>query len=187
NTSIELIVPENLFAVSNFHEVEKKWEGNIQHVFFEGTDQKSGEIIIRPSKQFVKHVTPDITILTDLQSSKYDEISSGISINRVSRYIYENLGDFPHQHLLVSELDYNKDPLYGINQLPRFIRPYEPQFQFEMKFLKTALNSFIKETMFLDPRKEKWVSDAILNYLMIGFVQEYYPDQKLLGKLSRIW
>src|SRR5690606_39019940 len=97
------------------------------------------------------------------------------------------LGDFPHHHLLVSELDYNKDPLYGINQLPSFIRPYEPQFQFEMKFLKTALNSFLKETMFLDPRNEKWVSDAILNYLMIGFVQEYYPDQKLLGKLSRIW
>jgi len=27
------------------------------------------------------------------------------------------------------------------------------------------------------------VTDAILNYLMIGFVEEYYPDQKLLGKI----
>ncbi|MEG3659127.1 metalloprotease [Arenibacter palladensis] len=187
NTSIELIIPQNLFAVSNFHELGKNQAGDGQHIYFQGINQKSGEIIIRPSKQFVKHVTPEITIFTDLQSTKYDEISSGISINRVSKYIYENLGDYPHKQLLVSELDYNKDPLYGINQLPSFIRPYEEQFQFEMKFLKTALNSFIRETMFLDPRNEKWVTDAILNYLMIGFVEEYYPDQKLLGKLSSIW
>tara|TARA_R110000868_G_scaffold29420_6_gene109397 strand:+ start:35060 stop:37885 length:2826 start_codon:yes stop_codon:yes gene_type:complete len=187
NTSIELIIPENLNAVSNFHELNKNLVGNLQHIYFQGLQQKSGEFIISPTKKFVKHITPELTILTDLRSPRYDEISSGISINRVSKYIYENLGDFPHKHLLVSELDYNKDPLYGINQLPRFIRPYEEQFQFEMKFLKTALNSFIKETMFLDPRNEKWVTDAILNYLMIGFVEEYYPDQKLLGKLSSIW
>ncbi|MCK0189036.1 metalloprotease [Arenibacter sp. F20364] len=187
NTSIELIIPENLFAVSNFHELGKNIVGNNQHIYFQGINQKSGEIIISPTNQFVRHVTPEMTILTNLQSPKYDDISSGISINRVSKYIYENLGDFPHKQLLVSELDYDKDPLYGINQLPSFIRPYEEQFQFEMKFLKTALNSFIRETMFLDPRKEKWVTDAILNYLMIGFVQDYYPDQKLLGKLSKIW
>ena len=97
------------------------------------------------------------------------------------------MGKYPHSQLLVSEKDYNKNPLYGINQLPSFVRPYEEQFQFEMKFLKTALNKFLGETIYLDPRKEQWLKDAIVNYLMIEYVNTYYPDQKLLGKLSSIW
>ena len=45
----------------------------------------------------------------------------------------------------------------------------------------------MRETIFLNPRKEKWVSDALVNYLMIKFVEQFYPDQKLLGKLSNLW
>ncbi len=56
-----------------------------------------------------------------------------------------------------------------------------------MKFLKTALISYLRESLFLNPRKDKWVGDAIVNYLMIRFVETFYPDQKLLGKLSKNW
>ncbi|MDX1362626.1 MAG: metalloprotease [Arenibacter latericius] len=187
NTTIHLTLPKDLYAVSNFNESDKSSLGDNQHITLIGTDQKNGEILITPYRRFTKHVTPALTVITDLQTIRYDEISSGISINRITKFLQESLGDFPHQHLLVSEWDYDKDPLYGINQLPKFIRPYEEQFQFEMKFLKTALNSFVKETMFINPRKEKWVTDAITNYLMINFVEQHYPDQKLLGKLSSIW
>src|SRR5690606_12349593 len=70
---------------------------------------------------------------------------------------------------------------------PSFIRPYEERFQFEMKFLKTAIRTYLRETLFLDPRQERWVNDAIGYYLMIKYVEEFHPDQKLAGKLSRIW
>ena len=125
--------------------------------------------------------------LTNIEAPRYNPIGQGLSINKVADFIYDNLGEYPHEKILVSELDYNKDPLYGLNQLPSFIRPYEEQFQFEMKFLKTALNSILRETMFLNPRKDQWLNSAIANYLMIAYVEEYYPDQKLLGKLSKIW
>uniref|UniRef100_UPI003743336F metalloprotease n=1 Tax=Arenibacter aquaticus TaxID=2489054 RepID=UPI003743336F len=187
NTDIDIVLPRNLYVASNFYESNSFISDTVQHLTLKGRQQKSGELIIGPSKRFTKHITPHLTILSDLESPRYDEVSTGVSIIKVANFIYENLGDFPHKQLFVSELDYNKDPLYGINQLPSFVRPYEEQFQFEMKFLKTALNSFLKETMFLDPRNEKWVTDAILNYLMIKFVEDYYPDQKLLGKLSNLW
>ncbi len=187
NTTITFTFPKDLYLVSNFHTSQKSTQGNMQTHTLIGTDQKGGELIIVPNRRFTKHVTPGLTFITDLESINYDEISAGISINRISSFLQESLGEFPHKQLLVSEWDYDKEPLYGINQLPKFIRPYEEQFQFEMKFLKTALNSFLKETMYLDPRKEKWVTDAITNYLMINFVEQHYPDQKLLGKLSGIW
>jgi len=187
STTVEFTFPKNLFLASNFATAEESEISESAKVVLRGRNRKSAEIILARQKRFLTHVTPTLTVNSDLEIAKFDVISQGVSINKVSKFITDNLGEYPHETLLVSELDYNKNPLYGINQLPSFIRPYEEQFQFEMKFLKTALNSFIRETIFLNPRKEQWVTDAIVNYMMIKYVDDNYPDQKLLGKLSKIW
>ncbi|WP_262420331.1 metalloprotease [Flagellimonas meishanensis] len=186
-TTIHLKYPPKLFLSSNFDQWSNTDFPGGQYINLKGSDRKTCEIILGSNKRFTKHITPHFTILTDLESNKYDAISQGISINRIAQFLTENLGEYPHKNLLVSEFDYNTLPLYGINQLPPFIRPYEEQFQFEMKFLKTATRNFLKETLFLNHRRERWVEDAIGYYLMIKFVEENYPDQKLAGKLSKIW
>lgn len=187
NTTINFTYSDKLFLATNFDESNAtKFPGG-QYITLSGENRKSCEIILSPYKKFTKHITPYLTVTSDLESNKYDEISQGISINKVAQFLEENLGKYPHGNLLVSEFDYNKAPLYGINQLPSFIRPYEERFQFEMKFLKTAINSYLKETLFLDPRKERWVNDAIAYYLMIKYVEDHYPKQKLAGKLSKVW
>jgi len=187
NTDLVFNYPKNLFLISNFEKESKEELEDSLEIKLRGDYRKSCDLIIAPYNFFVKHETEHITVTTDINVTKYDEISQTIAIDKVANYIYKHLGSFPHTDLLVSTIDYNKDPLYGINQLPSFIRPYENQFQFELKFLKTALNSFLVETLFLDPRKEKYVIDALVNYMMISYVEENYPDQKLLGKLSNIW
>ncbi len=187
NTIINFTFPAKLFLATNFRVLGNNELPNAQETQLEGVHQKSCELILSSSKRFTTHITPDMTVITDIEAAKYDQISQGVSINRVTHFITENLGIYPHDQLLVSEIDYDKYPLYGINQLPSFIRPYEQQFQFEMKFLKTALINILEETLYLDPRKEQWLPDAIANYLMIDYVETYYPDQKLLGKLSKIW
>ena len=187
NTNIIFSYPDSLFFGTNFKEVNITGFPGKKQATLEGVNRKSCYIILNPQKKFIKHVTPEIIVVTDLRATKYDEISQGVSINRISRFIHDNLGDFPYEQLLVSEVDFNKNPIYGLNQLPSFIRPYEKQFQFEMTFMKTALNSYMRESIFLNPRKEKWVADAVINYIMIKFVEEFYPDQKLLGKLSKGW
>ena len=187
DTNINFIFPDSLFLGTNFNEVSTTSFPGKQYASLKGVRRKSCDIILNPSNKFVKHVTGHLIVVTDIRSNKYAEILQGVSINRITRFIHENLGDFPYEQLLVSEVDFNKNPMYGLNQLPSFIRPYEAQFQFEMKFLKTALRSYMRETIFLNPRKEKWVADALVNYLMINYVDQYYPNQKLLGKLSGLW
>jgi hypothetical protein len=187
NTDIVLNYPKILFLTSNFEKESEIELTTSKEVNLKGDYRKSCDLIIAPYTYFVKHITELSTVVTDINISKYNEISKTIAINKVTNFIYEHLGSYPHTELLVSTIDYNKDPLYGINQLPSFIRPYENQFQFELKFLKTALNSFLIETLFLDPRKEKYVIDALVNYMMISYVETNYPNQKLLGKLSNIW
>lgn len=187
DTNINLIYPESLFLSSNFRILGNSEFPRGQMAQLTAKQQKNCEIILTRSKRFTTHVTPYATIVTDINVNKYNPILEGVSINNVVKFIHENLGKYPHPRLLVSEIDYNKNPLYGINQLPSFIRPYNQQFQFEMKFLKTALINILEETVYLNPRKEQWLMDAIANYLMIAYVEAHYPDQKLLGKLSKIW
>ncbi len=187
NTNIIFNYPDSLFIGTNFKEVHITGFPGKQQITLEGVNRKSCYIILNSQNKFTKHVTPEQILVTDLRATKYDEISQGVSINRISRFINDNLGDFPYEQLLVSEVDFNKNPLYGLNQLPSFIRPYDKQFQFEMTFMKTALTSYMRESIFLNPRKEKWVADAVINYMMIKFVEEFYPDQKMLGKLSKWW
>lgn len=188
NTTINFSYPVKLNLASNFRVLDiSRFPNGQQQTQLKGENQKNGEIILTLEKRFETHVTEHLTVVTDIEASKYDQIARGISVNKVANFLYNKLGDNPHTKLLVSEIDYEKNKLYGINQLPSFIRPYEQQFQFEMKFLKTALINLLEETMYLDPRKEQWLPDAIANYLMISYVEEFYPEQKLLGKLSKIW
>jgi len=187
DTYINFIFPDSLYLGTNFNEVSINSFPGKQFASLKGVNRKSCDIILNRSNRFIKHVTPHLIVVTDIKDNKYDEVSQGLSINRITRFIHENLGDFPYEQLLVSEIDFNKNPLYGLSQLPSFIRPYDEKFQFEMKFLKTALGSYMRETVFLNPRMDKWVSDALVNYLMIRYVEEFYPDQKLLGKLADIW
>ncbi len=186
-TTVNISYPKRLFLSSNFLISGDTSFPNGRHAQLTAALQKNCEIILTRTKLFTTHQTPYATVVTDINVAKYDEVYESISIMKVLEFIHENLGKYPHPRLLVSEIDYNKNPLYGINQLPSFIRPYKPQFQFEMKFLKTALIKILQETLYLDPRKEQWLSDAIANYLMIAYVEQNYPDQKLLGELSKIW
>ncbi len=187
NTTINFIYPEKLFLASNYSSRGDTQFPEGQHTQLQGIRRKSCEIILSPENRFVTHVTNQMSVVTDIESKKYNEVARGVSILKVTEFIYANLGYYPHPQLLVSELEYNKSPLYGLNQLPRFIRPYRESFQFEMKFLKTALRTMLSESIYLDPRKEQWLNDAIANYLMIAYVEQHYPNQKLLGKLSKIW
>lgn len=187
DTNIFFTYPPNLDLGTNFHEVDITPFPDKLYATLTGVNRKSCDIILNSQREFIKHVTPHLIVVTDIGSNKHDEISQGISINRITKFIHENLGDFPYEQLLVSETDFNKNPLYGLSQLPSFIRPYEVQFQFELKFLKTALRSYMRESIFVNPRKQQWVTDALVNYLMINYVDYFYPDQKLLGKLSDFW
>ena len=186
-TTINLIYPEGLHLASNFYYGTSAKFPNGQQIQLTAEKRKNAKIHLTKEKQYTKHVTRFMTVTTNLEAAKYDKILQGISIEKVTEFLHENLGKYPHNNLLVSEIDYDKNPLYGLNQLPSFIRPYEEQFQFEMAFLKTTLNNYLEETLFLDPRKDQWVPGAMGIYIMIKYVEKYYPKQKLIGKLSNIW
>ena len=52
---------------------------------------------------------------------------------------------------------------------------------------KALTNRFIENTIILNKREDAWITDGIQLYLMIKYVEEYYPEVKAVGDISKIW
>ena len=61
-------------------------------------------------------------------------------LDKIVNFVDGNLGKYPKSKITVSQLDYEQNPFYGLNQLPSFINPFSEDYLYEMKFLKTYLN-----------------------------------------------
>ncbi|WP_239540706.1 gluzincin family metallopeptidase [Spongiivirga citrea] len=131
--------------------------------------------------------TTDVSIITDLKDRGVTMERKNVLMQRVVDFMNTRLGDYPFKKVLISEVYYRKNPVYGLNQLPTFISPFPNDFLYEIKLLKAALGKYIDNTLGVDPRKEKWVTDALQYYLLMQYLNENYPDEKVLGKLSQIW
>ena len=131
--------------------------------------------------------TDDFTVITDIEEKRVSPQSRAIITDRVTDFLSENLGQYPHKKLLVSQIEYNKNPLYGLNQLPNFLRPFKDDFQFELKLLKIALTKYIENIHITNPRKEYWLNDALSIYFLMKYIEDYYPDSKLLGTLAKVF
>ncbi|MFP4846225.1 metalloprotease [Winogradskyella sp. PE311] len=131
--------------------------------------------------------TDNFVVVSNINEKGLVSEDKAILTDRITRFLNDNLGEYPHKQLLVSSIDYDKNPLYGLNQLPDFLRPFPDQFQYELKLLKTSLKKYLNNILLLNPRKEHWLSEGLQIYFMIKYVETYYPDMKLLGTLANVW
>lgn len=88
------------------------------------------------------------------------------------------------QKILITQEYYDREPFYGLNQLPSFFSPFNDKLCYELQFLKTYLTQYLKENLFLNPRKDQWVYDGILISTLIEYIETYYPNLKATGALS---
>lgn len=153
----------------------------------QGSYRADVKLFLEKQSSYSHYSTKHFTLISNIEDDGLSESEKVESITRVTDFIAENMGAYPHQKLLVSEIDYKKNPLYGLNQLPSFLRPFRENFQYELKLLKTTLNNYLENTIYVDLRREKWITDAIQTYMMIRYKDVFFPDVKLGGKLSDVW
>jgi hypothetical protein len=155
-------------------------------VYF-GKDRTDTYLALQKFPLFRSVQTDDLILVSNINEKGLPGPDKAILTDKIARFLTENLGEYPHKRLLVSRIDYDKNPLYGLNQLPDFLRPFPDQFQYELKLLKSALKKYIDNILLLNPRKEHWLSEGLQIYYMIKYVEEYYPEMKLLGTLANVW
>lgn len=125
------------------------------------------------------------TIITNIDEEGLNVNIQALITDRILSFLENHLNEFPNEQLMVSERDYDISPVYGLNQLPEFIRPFPDGFQYDIKLFKSLTFEFLEHSIFINNRKDQWILDAIQYALMMEYVETYYPDTKLLGSISQ--
>lgn len=184
--SVSMNLPANYSLISTLHEINTEYISTRKIIHLQGKNQTLMPLYltVAPTYPFETIHTPSVEVLTNLKDAGLSEKRKNDIISRIINFLETRLGEYPFDKMLITREDYLASPVYGLNQLPNFIRPFPDGFQYDIKQMKTITHVFLEKSLQLNPRKEKWLADAIQISLMMDYVDTFYPDMKLLGSLS---
>lgn len=152
-----------------------------------GKNRTDAKIFLLQNSNYEEVQTDYVTIISNLHDDKIPSQLRALISDRIVGYLYNNLGQYPFEKILVTDLDYKEQPVYGLNQLPNFISPFPDGFQYEIKLLKTTINNYVNNTLLVNPRTDRWLIDGIKVYMLQNYMDTYYPDLKVVGSLDKYW
>ena len=60
---------------------------------------------------------------------------------------YKKLGNYKFENIVISNHNRNRRPIYGLNNIPKIISPFDQSFLFEFNFLKEFLHTYLNESI----------------------------------------
>jgi hypothetical protein len=187
NLNFEIKCPLGYTFISELNTIDIQQTNTEQTIKLFGKDRVNTTFILVRFSEFKFVQTDDFSIVSDISSKNINPEEKALITDKITRYLTQNLGDYPHERLLITKSDYKKDPLYGLNQLPDFIRPFPDSFQYELKLLKTALKNYLDNTLLVNSRKDYWLKEGIQIYYLMKYIEDYYPETKMIGTLANVW
>ncbi len=182
---INFKVPKHLTLISDLNEVKKTTVKLFSNYNLHGKNRTDFSLFIEPKSSFKSYFTSTNEVLTNIENTKLEPHKKDSIIKRIVRFSNEFIGNYPYEKVVVSQADYDRNPFYGLNQLPSFMNPFPEDFLFEIKFLKTYLYTYLKYSLHLDPRKDNWIYDALQMHAMIEYIEVFHPKTKMLGNASK--
>ncbi|MFV5701292.1 aminopeptidase [Flavobacterium sp. XS2P12] len=186
NFYIDLKIPENLEITSDLNSSLPNKTGDLSSYKLSGNNRTDFSLFVEPKSSFISFKNNANEVLTNLKENKISAIQKAVIVDRVMNYVDTLIGKYPHEKIIVSQTDYERNPFYGLNQLPSFLSPFTDEFIFEIKFLKTYLSSYLKNSLRLNPRKDNWIYDGIQVYAMMKYIDENHPNTKMFGSVSKL-
>jgi phenylpyruvate tautomerase PptA (4-oxalocrotonate tautomerase family) len=184
--TINLKIPKNLDLITDLNSTQI-YESEKNAIYkLNGKNRTDFSLFIQPKSNFKTYKNNSVDVITDLKNKNLTENQKIAVIERVTEFVNDLIGKYPHEKITVAESDYERNPFYGLNQLPTFISPFSEEFVYEIKFLKTYVNNYLKTSLRLDPRKDNWIYDGIQVYTMMKYIDEKHPDSKMFGRLSKL-
>ncbi|MBZ9786529.1 metalloprotease [Psychroflexus sp. CAK57W] len=176
----------NMYSVnSNFEQsnLESHLSG-YKKVYLTGENLAGTSVFVEQISDFETVQTDHVTLITNLKDSELRPEIEALILDRIVYFLKDRFGDFGFETMMVTEEDYNSSPVYGLNQLPSFIRPFPDGFQYDIKVLKTITDQYLRRSLLTNTRKNQWLLDAMLVKVMMDYIDTYYPDVNLLGSFS---
>lgn len=184
NFDIIFRIPKNFELTTDLNEEKTNPIEHFSIYKLNGKKRTDFSVFLEPKSSFRSFKNSSVEVLTNLKGYKADEIQKAIAIDNVVTFTNNLIGKSQFEKITVSQADYDRNPFYGLNQMPAFLVPFPDEFLFEIKFLKTYLNNYLKNNLKLDPRKDNWIYDGIQVYTMMRYIDENYPDIDMTGRIS---
>ena len=185
--SIKFHYPQIYYLISDLDVISETFSDRLKTTELVGKDRMAAVIYFEKSPTFHTIDTDKLKVATNLQSSRVTPPIQAMVIDRIVHFLDDRLGSYPFEKMIISDADYRTEPVYGLNQLPSFISPFPDGFEYDMEQLKTITRHYIDNTLILNSRKDYWLQDALQIYLMMEYVDTYYPKMKIIGNLSDWW
>lgn len=186
NYQINFSIPTNYILTSDLN--SKNYNLSSGKIYsLDGKNRLEIAINISKISQFKTIDSKPIKIITNLGTSDISNEFQKELVNRELLFIENYLGKLPLQKLLITQAEYNKNPVYGFNQLPSFIAPHSAVFEWDIKMFKTLTHKYISNLFLFNQRKDSWFADGLQIYLMMKYVEKFYPTTTAIGNLSKVW
>jgi hypothetical protein len=184
--TIEIQVPKPFVLESNLYQYETKNEHKTDY-YLVGKNKTNVILSLNKTAQLKTYQVNDVAIYTDILNDKIEDTKCVDILSRELLFIEKYLGKYPHKEIYIDKITQDKNPIVGLSQLPSFIRPFSEEFKWDITLFKALSIAYLENRMFLNLREEYWLMDGIQNYLIIEYIETYYPEMKLLGKISEKW
>ncbi|WP_353151428.1 aminopeptidase [Flavobacterium sp.] len=181
-SSYNIELQHDNFFVSSDLEIEKKSETTSK---LTGSSRNNFVIVLEKKNSYETFKNNETTVISNLKSIDLSANQRMQIIDKISNYVEENLGKSAQHKIMVSQEDYDREAFYGLNELPSFISPFNDDFIFELKFLKTYLNNYLMANLKINFRKDHWILEGIQHYYLKKYIDDKYPESKAFGKLAR--
>ena len=185
--TINATFPEGLIPISELDLENSITKKSKTTVVFNGVNRMNSKFSLIKENDYNTVETDFFNVQSNLNTEGLEATEVAFTTDKIAQYITNNLGKYPHKKIVLNWIDYRKDPIYGLNLLPDFIRPFDDTFQYEIKLLKTTLRSYLENTLLINPREEQWLFDGIQIYYLMKYIEEFHPNQKIVGKLADVW
>lgn len=187
--TLNFSIPKGFNLITDLTAVNmgSSYAGGEKILRLEGLNHTDAKLFLIKESNYETVKTDYVTIESNLHDNSVPPPVRAVITDRIAQYLDANLGPYPYEKLLVTNLDYKDQPVYGLNDLPDFISPFPDGFQYEVKILKTTINNYVNNTLLLDPRRDRWLLDGIKVYLFHNYLDEFYPKLKVIGNLDKYW
>ncbi len=186
NYTLEFTIPNSHFLTTDL-DAELIESETFKRYKLSGNNRQNIVINISKKDEFIKVKTQNTTLITDLASEELNTQTKSDIAQRAFNFIQEHLGPYPHNAILVNQVTYNKYPVYGFNQLPNILNPFPDVFEWDIKLFKTLARTYLENTFSYQKRTDYWLIDGLQTYLMMRYVDQYYPEIKAIGNVSKVW
>ncbi|WP_378173483.1 metalloprotease [Aquimarina sp. SS2-1] len=185
--TIKLTIPSEYHLSSEFTKEELTDPNSpTKTVQLIGKNRNEVNLYLERNNSFYDFQMNGLQLISNIEDNDLMPEMKSVATKRIIEFLENRLGPYPFDKILVSENDYKNNPVYGLNQLPDILRPFPDGFQYEIKQLKSISESYLEKTLLINPRYDAWIKDAIHIYLMMAYTEQYYPNMKIIGNLSKV-